>query len=79
MKKTFKIGEECVGGIIEVKISRDKTMIGIRNATWGKNETLAARTYRLGRCGLEFEMYLHGLTTSYYVSKIVEWIEENSK
>ena len=79
MTKTFKIGECCAGGIIQVKISRDKTMIGIRNATWEKNETLAARTYRLGRCGTKIEMYLNDLTSSYYASKIIDWIKENTK
>lgn len=76
--KTWKIGEECVGGIIQVKISEDKTMVGIRNATWGKNETLGARSYRLGRCGHEIELYLNELTSSYYASKIMDWIKENA-
>jgi hypothetical protein len=77
--KTFKIGECCVGGIIQVKISRDKTMIGIRNATWEKNETLGARSFRIGRCSNDIEIYLNDLTTFYYASKIVDWIKENTK
>ena len=78
MKKTFKIGECAVGGIIQVRISRDKTMIGIRNATWEENKTLAVRSYRLGRCGSSIELYLNELTTSYYASKIIDWIKENA-
>jgi hypothetical protein len=79
MKKTFKLGEYCIGGIIQVGISRDKTMIGIRNSTWEKNQTLAMRSYRLGRCGLNVELYLNELTTPYYASKIIDWIKENVK
>ena len=78
MKKTFKIGECCVGGIIQVKISNNKTMIGIRNATWEKNETLAVRLFRWELDSYKLELYLNDLTTSYYACKIRDWITLNA-
>jgi len=76
--KTFKIGESCVGGIIQVKISNNKTMIGIRNATWEKNETLAVRLFRWELDSFKLELYLNDLTTSYYACKIRDWITLNA-
>ena len=78
MKKTFKLGEYCVGGIIEVRISRNKTMIGIRSASWGKNETLAVRLFRWELDSFRLELYLNELTTSYYASKIRDWVTINA-
>jgi hypothetical protein len=77
--KTWRIGECCAGGVIQVKISNDKTMVGIRNATWENNETLRTRTFRIGRCGYDVELFLNDITTLYYASKIIEWIKENTK
>lgn len=76
--KTFKIGESCVGGIIQVRISNNKTMIGIRNATWEKNETLAVRLFRWELDSFKLELYLNDLTTSYYACKIRDWITLNA-
>jgi len=74
MKKTFKLGEYCAGGIIEVKINKDKTIIQIRNATFEKNETLEVRLFRWELDSFKLELYLNELTTSYYASKIRDWV-----
>tara|TARA_R110000868_G_scaffold367952_1_gene630913 strand:+ start:997 stop:1233 length:237 start_codon:yes stop_codon:yes gene_type:complete len=78
MKKTFKIGECCVGGIIQLIISDDKTVVRIRNATMQK-ETIEIRVFRWPLDLFNIEMFLNGLTTSYYASKIMEWIEGKTK
>jgi hypothetical protein len=79
MTKTFAIGECCVGGIIELKINNTKTCLGIRNATWKEKATLSTRIFRWPLDLFNIEIYLNDLTTSYYASKIINWIQENTK
>lgn len=74
MKKTFKIGECAVGGIIEIKINNSKTLIEVRNATWGDNKTIEIRQFRWELDSFKLELYLNELTTSYYASKIRDWV-----
>jgi hypothetical protein len=78
MKKTFKLGEYCTGGIIQAIVSEDKTVVRIRNATMQK-ETIEIRVFRWPLDLFNIEMFLNGLTTSYYASKIIGWIEGDSK
>ena len=78
MKKTFKIGEECVGGIIQVKINSKSSVI-IVNCDFNTNAEVEIRMFRWPLDLFNIEMYLHGLTTSYYVSKIIDYIERKTK
>ena len=78
MKKTFKIGEECAGGIIEIKINNSKTLIEVRNATWEENKTIEIRQFRWELDSFKLELYLNELTTSYYASKIRDWVTLNA-
>ena len=74
MKKTLKIGEYAVGGIIEIKINSSKTLIEVRNATWEENKTIEIRLFRWELDSFKLELYLNELTTSYYASKIRDWV-----
>ena len=78
MKKTFKIGEECVGGIIQVKINSKSSVI-IVNCDFTTNAEVEIKMFRWPLDIFNIEMYLHGLTTSYYVSKIIDYIERKTK
>lgn len=78
MKKTFKLGEYCAGGIIEIKINNTKTLIEVRNATWEENKTIEVRQFRWELDSFKLELYLNELTTSYYASKIRDWVTINA-
>jgi hypothetical protein len=78
MKKTFKLGEYCTGGIIEIKINSSKTLIEVRNATWEENKTIEIRKFRWELDSFKLELYLNELTTSYYASKIRDWVTINA-
>jgi hypothetical protein len=78
MRKTFKIGECAVGGIIEIKINNSKTLIEVRNATWEENKTIEIRQFRWELDSFKLELYLNELTTSYYASKIRDWVTINA-
>jgi len=77
MKKTFKLGEYCAGGIIQVIISENKNLVRIRNATM-ERETIEIRQFRWELDSFKLELYLNELTTSYYASKIRDWVTINA-
>jgi len=77
MKKTFKLGEYCTGGIIQVIISENKNLVRIRNATM-ESETIEIRQFRWELDSFKLELYLNELTTSYYASKIRDWVTINA-
>jgi len=77
MRKTFKLGEYCTGGIIQVIISEDKNLVRIRNATM-ERETIEIRQFRWELDSFKLELYLNELTTSYYASKIRDWVTVNA-
>ena len=79
MKKTFKIGEYCVGGIIHVKTSNDGNSVGIVNSDFTTNAQIGVRVFRWPLDLFDIEVYLNDLTSSYYASKIIDWIRENAK
>lgn len=74
-KKTFKIGEEAVGGKIVVLI-RDKT-ITIAAVDWFENSVVVSGRYLSYELNVRhrIKMFLNELTTHYYAEKILEWIE----
>lgn len=73
MKKTFKLGEYCAGGVIQVMIPENKNLVRIRNATMA-GETIEIRQFRWELDSFKLELYLNELTTSYYASKIRDWV-----
>jgi hypothetical protein len=80
--KTWKIGEECVGGIIQAKISENvyfpsSTTVKILVKEWKTGEIIHSDIFgRIHESRLE--NHLHEMTTSYYASKIMEWVKENA-
>lgn len=79
MRKTFKIGEYCVGGIIHVKTSSDGNSVGIVNSDFNTNAQMGVKVFRFPLDLFNIEVYLNDLTSSYYASKIMDWIKGNIK
>jgi hypothetical protein len=74
--KTWKLGE--YGGNIKAQVNQSGTAIEI----FSFNDDDAIGEKRLFRWPLDkfnMEMYLNELTTSYYASKIIEWIDSVTK
>jgi hypothetical protein len=88
--KTFKIGEYCKGGIIQVKVNektKDVIVIGkewdfSKGSNKGSNQSNAKEWTRKkvnadnSTAKRELIFFLSDLTTSYYTDKVIEWIEE---
>ena len=77
-RKAWKIGEQAVGGIIQVTISG--TTIDIKALDYNTQEEVSGNRYVVTQYGSdnlrrEIFMYLNDLTTSYYADKVLEWIE----
>ena len=76
MKKTFKIGEYVVGGIIEVVANKNTITINFRdmysdNKTIVETETFAINNPSINR---QMENFLTINGTSYYADKVLEYI-----
>jgi len=74
--KTWKLGE--YGGNIKAKVNQSGTAIEI----FSFNDDDAIGEKRLFRWPLDkfnMEMYLNELTTSYYASKIIDWVQSVTK
>jgi len=78
MKKTFKIGESCAGGIIEVKTNGNNNGLLIVNCDFTTNAQIGVRLFRWPLDLFNIEMHLNDLTTSYYASKIIDYIKEKT-
>ena len=78
-KKTFKIGEYAVGGIIQVCTTSDT--INIDALDWTTKEKIIGREFRINMFDVEYEIfkYLNELTSSYYADKVTDFIKENVK
>lgn len=85
--KTWKLGEVCRGGIIQVITTKSKvTIIGKdwdtsqgynkgSNQSNAKEWTRKEMTISSNNFHNEMMFFLEDLTTHYYASKIMEWIE----
>ena len=79
--KTFKIGESCVGGIIQIKVSEGTyfpqgTTIKVLVKEWKSGEVIHSNIFgRIHESRLV--NHLHDMTTFYHASIIMEWIKEN--
>jgi len=56
-----------------VMISENKNLVRVRNATM-QRETIEIRQFRWELDSFKLELYLNELTTSYYASKIRDWV-----
>ena len=80
--KTWKIGEECIGGIIQIKVSEGTyfpqgTTIKVLVKEWKSGEVIHSSIFgRIHESRLV--NHLHDMTTSYHAEKIMEWIKENA-
>jgi len=78
MKKTFKIGEYVVGGIIEVIVNEPKITINFRNMHSGSKEIVDTKDFISSTSVLnEIEWYIEDNGTYYYAEKVVKWIRDN--
>ena len=85
--KTWKLGEVCRGGIIQVITTKSKvTIIGkdwdySQGSNRGSNQTNAKEFTRLetnstdDNTRREIDNFLHDLTTSYHSGNILDWIK----
>jgi hypothetical protein len=80
--KTFKIGESCVGGIIQIKVSEGTyfpqgTTIKVLVKEWNGGAVIHSNIFgRIHESRLV--NHLHDMTTSYHAETIMEWIKENA-
>ena len=91
MRKTFKIGEYCKGGIITVEINNmDINVIGKEwdfsaGTRKGSNQSNAKEFTRIvvpikdSNAYRKIDNFLIDLTTSYYTDCILKWIESKVK
>lgn len=79
ISKTFKIGEEAVGGKINVLI-KNKTII-ISALDWYDETSIVSAHFLIygDKSKHYIKMFLNELTTHYYSEKILDWIETKIK
>ena len=89
MKKTWKIGEYCKGGIITAEVTKTKVLIIGKDwdMSAGSNRSsnqsnakeftrLELDTAKVVDMMDEASNFLHDLTTSYYASQVMDWIKK---
>lgn len=76
-KKTFKIGEYAVGGIIQVCTTSNS--ITIDALEWNSKQKIMGREFQVRAMNVSNEInnYLNELTSSYYADKVMDFIKEN--
>jgi len=86
-KKTFKIGEYAIGGVITVEItSKEVTVIckewdfsagSNKNSDQSNAKELSRKTFKVGdeNSMWNIDFYINELTTSYYTEQIMDWIK----
>lgn len=78
-KKQFKIGECAVGGIIAVEITKQSVFIKALDYYTKKEVSGNAISISYSDAERFLDNYLNELTTSYYASKIMDWIKTKVK
>lgn len=71
MKKTFKIGEYAIGGIISAEVHTNG-LITIKAKDWNTKDLVSSMT--AGHRAPLMEV-LQDWTSSYYAEKIMDWID----
>lgn len=77
MKKTFKIGESVIGGIIEVVSTKDTITINFRDLHGGTNKVIDTKSFRISDRDIEIDIlfYIIDNGTSYYADKVLDYIK----
>jgi hypothetical protein len=75
MKKTFKIGEYAIGGIIAVEINKGQVKIAAKD--WDTKAVIRNSTFSPAVGMMTIEMYLNDLTTCYYADKVMDYIKKS--
>jgi hypothetical protein len=76
--KSFKIGEQAVGGIIRVEI-KGKVIL-IKALDYNTKEVVKQGTITTEQQGVESQItaFLEDLTSYYYAQKIMDWIKNKA-
>jgi hypothetical protein len=72
--KTWKLGEYAAGGIIQAYVKPGQ-FVTVRVIELQTQAMLENKLFRWPLDLFNVEVYLNDLTTSYYASKIVEWMK----
>lgn len=75
--KTWKLGE--YGGNIKALVNDSRTAVQIVHSDKPLKVGAYGRLFRWPLDKFELEMHLNDLTTSYYASKVIEWVESVTK
>lgn len=77
MKKTFKIGEYVVGGIIEVVSNKESITINFRDMFGKTNDILVTKSFLINSRDVERDIlfYISDNGTSYYADKVLDYIK----
>lgn len=88
--KTFKIGEQAIGGVIVASIDKTKIEISVRNwdTSAGYNRGSSQKnakeiehyTFYLNESNLYRNLFmkLTDITTAYFTDNIIEWLESKA-
>lgn len=71
--KTWKLGEYAIGGKIRVSIHPGLAVI--RVIDYRSGDLVENKLFRWPFDDFSAEVYLNDITTSYYASKIIEWMK----
>jgi hypothetical protein len=78
-KKQFKIGECAIGGIIAVEVTGKVIQVKALDY-WSKKEVKSGSVMADERqAQWKLDNFLNDLTTSYYASKVLDWIKTKVK
>ena len=76
MKKTFKIGEYVVGGIIEVEAGNNDITISFKD--YFTKELVINKTFKINNdCIKDIQFYIEENGTCYYADKVTQYIKDN--
>lgn len=73
-KKTFKIGERAVGGIIEVIISPFGSALSVSAKDYFSKKVVCSEAFNDTEEN-KLDFFLNDLTSSYHADKIMEWVK----
>jgi len=74
-KKTFKIGEYAVGGIITAEITGKVIVIKALDYNTKKVVNTGSVISNERQAQWKLDSYLNELTSSYYAGKVLDWIK----
>lgn len=76
MKKTFKIGEYVIGGIIQVETQKETITINFKD--YVSKELILTETFPINNDIIRnIQFFIEENGTCYYADKVTEWIKNN--